>query len=276
MRAIAMQQAEIIDTYCFFDTFCVWGHEVKIFSHSLIGLLALLGLTLSGVFAPATLANERLNPQSKEGAPVGEFFMGGAFTTSSWISWAGAVKSLSSSLYDEGWRMRVLGAYGRYSFSTDGQPNSANPALFEITPGYQFKTGPVISKIYGGLHGEQHKLANPDPDNKTAGMGYGAKVILENWIDLPMNSFASLDGSFSTLNTSYQGTLRAGSAYYFPQLTLGPEVQIVGNEEYYQLRAGLFGRWKLETGSIKASIGYAEDYDQQSTPYISFSWLRRF
>ena len=80
----------------------------------------------------------------------------------------------------------------------------------------------------------------------------------------------------STLNTSYQGMLRAGSAYLYPQLTLGPEVQIIGNEEYYQLRAGLFGRWSRPNGSLEGSIGYAEDYDRKSTPYVSFSWLKRF
>ena len=235
-------------------------------------------MILLGAPNPAVLAGASTDPASTEPIlePVGEFFTGGSLTNNSWISWAGAVKSLSSSLYEEGWRIRVLGAYGRYSFLTDGQSNSANPALFEITPGYQFKTGPLITKIYAGLHGEQHKLGNPDPDNKTKDMGYGAKIIFENWIDLPMNSFASLDGSFSTLNTSYQGMLRTGSAYFYPQLTFGPEVQIIGNEEYYQLRAGLFGRWSRPNGSLEASIGFAEDYDHKNTPYASFSWLKRF
>ena len=248
---------------------------MKDFSHRSICLLAMI---LLGAWVPAAYADAASVPHADEAIlePVGEFFTGGALTKTSWISWAGAVKSLSGDLYRDGWRMRVLAAHGRYSFLTDGQANHANPSLFEITPGYRFKTGPLISKLYAGLHGEHHKLANPDTNNKAKGMGYGAKVILENWVDLPMNSFASLDGSFSSLNTSYQGTLRAGSAYYFPQLTLGPEVQIVGNEEYYQLRVGLFGRWKRPNGSLEASIGYAEDYDHQSTPYVSFSWLRRF
>ena len=226
---------------------------MKVFSHSLIRLLAMIML---GAYVPTAYADAPLDRPAVEPilVPVGEFFTGGALTNNSWISWAGGVKSLSSNLYRDGWRIRVLAGYGRYSFLTDGQPNSANPALFEITPGYQFKAGPLISKLYVGLHGEQHKLANPDLGNKAQGMGYGAKVILENWIDLPMNSFASLDGSFSSLNTSYQGMLRAGSAYYFPQLTLGPEVQIVGNEEYYQLRAGLFGRWRRPNGSLGSPV----------------------
>ena len=197
-------------------------------------------------------------------------------TKNSWISWSGLVKSLSANLYQEGWRIRVLGAYGRYGFTTGGIANTANPALFEIMPGYQFKTGPIISKLYLGLHGEHHKLANPDPGHQAAGMGYGLKVLSENWIDLPMNSFVSLDGSFSTLNTSYQAMLRTGMARYMPKLSLGPEIGIVGNEEYYQLRAGGFARWKLENGSIEGSAGYAEDYDKKSSPYFSVSWLKQF
>ena len=97
----------------------------------------------------------------------------------------GAVKSFSTSLYDEGWRLRVLGAYGQYGLITDGQSNMAEPLLFEITPGMQFKTGPLISKIYLGLHGEQHKLNRPDANSKLKNMGYGAKIISENWLNLP-------------------------------------------------------------------------------------------
>ena len=192
------------------------------------------------------------------------------------MSWTGVVKSLASTIHEEGWRIRALGAYGQYGFTTDGQLNYANPALFEITPGYQFKTGPLISKIYMGLHGEQHQLARPDVNNKAAGMGYGFKVISENWLNLPMNSFASLDGSFSTLNMSYQAMFRTGMAHFMPRLSLGPEFQIVGSDEYYQLRLGGFARWKLAKGSVEASAGYAQDQDEIQTPYISVSWLKRF
>jgi hypothetical protein len=208
--------------------------------------------------------------------PVGELFIGGTKTNNTWIGWAGMVKSLSSSLYDEGMRLRMLTAYGRYHFTTDGQTNHATPALFEITPGYQFKIGPLISKAYLGLHGEHHKLARPDPFHKAAGMGYGLKVLSENWVDLPMNSFASLDGSFSTLNIAYQGMARVGMARFVRKLSVGPEIQIVGNEQFYQFRVGGFARLKLQNGSVEGSAGYAEDYDKKSTPYFSMSWLKQF
>ena len=91
-----------------------------------------------------------------------------------------------------------------------------------------------------------------------------------------MNSFASLDASFSTLNSSYQGMLRFGSAKYVERLTVGPEAQITGNGEYYQLRFGGFARWKLGDGQLEASAGIARNYDQKTTPYISASWLKRF
>ena len=219
--------------------------------------------------------------------PTGEIFTGGNFTKNAWISWAGAVKSFSpnfsgsdfsnkASLYDKGWRLRVLGAYGQYKLITDGQANTATPQLFEITPGYQFKAGPLISKFYLGLHGEQHKLNQPDPNSTLRDMGFGAKIISENWLDLPHNSFASFDAAFSTLNNSYQAMARVGSAKYVERLTLGPEAQVVGNGEYYQLRVGSFARWKLGDGQIEASMGIARNYDEKTTPYFSASWLKRF
>jgi len=208
--------------------------------------------------------------------PVGEVFTGGAFTQNAWMSWAGAVKSLSTSLYEPGWRLRVLGAFGQYGLVTNGLANRANPQLFEITPGYQFRFGPLISKIYMGLHGEQHRLNFPDPNSKLRDMGYGAKFISENWLDLPQNSFASFDASFSTLNSSYQAMMRVGSAKLVERLTLGPETQVMGNGEYYQLRFGGFARWKLADGQIEASLGIARNYDKKTTPYFGASWLKRF
>ncbi len=208
--------------------------------------------------------------------PVGEVVTGGAFTRNAWMSWAGAVQSLSTSLYESGWRLRVLGAYGQYGLVTNGLANRANPQLFEITPGYQFTFGPLISKIYMGLHGERHKLNVPDPDSKLRDMGYGAKFISENWLDLPQSSFASFDASFSTLNTSYQATARIGSAKLVERLTLGPEAQVVGNGVYYQLRAGGFARWKLSKGQIEANAGLARNYDKKTSLYFGASWLKRF
>ena len=231
---------------------------------------------MAGLLAciPASGAVDRAATPADQ--PTGELFGGGNLAANSWMSWTGMVKSLSGGLYEEGWRLRLLGAYGRYSFTGNNGPNMASPALFEVTPGYQFKTGPVISKIYVGLHGEQHRFSRPDPGNKLSHMGYGLKVISENWIDLPMRSFVSLDASFSSLRTGYQGQLRAGSAKLIPRLTLGPEAGIVGNEKYYQLRLGGFARWKLENGQIEGSAGYTRDYDGKGSPYFSASWLKRF
>ena len=242
-------------------------------------ILYQLGVLVSANLAPElALADvKKFEPSSQSSVePTGEIFTGGTLTGNTWITWGGVVKSLSGSLYDEGWRLRALAAYGQYEFTSGGLPNTANPALFEITAGYQFKTGPAISKLYLGLHGEQHKFARPAPGNRLARMDYGLKVISENWIDLPMRSFVSLDGSFSTLNTAYQGQLRVGTGHYVERLSMGPELQVVGNEEFYQLRFGGFARWKLETGQIEASAGYTRDYNEKGSPYFSASWLKRF
>jgi Cellulose biosynthesis protein BcsS len=243
--------------------------------HSSYAFISILFLLVSTILAPRIVSAEPLDSQ-KSDQPTGEVFTGGTLSGNSWISWAGVVKSLSSGLYDEGWRLRAFGAYGQYGFISGDQSNSATPTLFEIMPGYQFKTGPLISKLYMGLHGEHHKFKRPDPGNKIAGMGYGFKVISENWIDLPMNSFASLDGSFSTLNTSYMGMLRVGTAKYVDRLFLGPEVQIIGNEENYYFHFGGFARWKMKDSQIEGSAGFAKDFDKKNTPYFSISWLKKF
>ncbi len=212
-----------------------------------------------------------------DAAPLtGELFAGGVLTGKSWISWAGFVKNMQDGRHEKGWRLRVLAAYGQYEFTSGGLPNTANPALFEVTPGYRFRSGPLISKIYMGLHGEKHKFLRPDAGNKLSKPGYGFKIISENWIDLPMNGFVSLDGSFSTLHNSYQGQVRLGSSWYVNRLSMGPEVQIVGNEENHQLRFGGFVRWKMKTGQIEGSAGYTKDFDKDNTPYFGISWLTRF
>ena len=246
-------------------------------SRGVVVVLAMVLSALSVLTAPYALAGGALAQD-----PSGELFGGGHLSHKSWISWAGAVQGFApaftgrGSLYQSGWRLRGLVAYGQYGLVTDGQPNIATPMLFEITPGVQLRSGPLISKLYLGLHGEQHRLDRPDPGSRLRELGYGVKIISENWLNLPMNSNASLDLSFSTLNTSYQAMLRLGSAHFVPRLTLGPEAQLVGNGEYYQLRLGSFARWKLAHGQIEASGGISRNYDQKTSPYISLSWLKHF
>lgn len=208
--------------------------------------------------------------------PLHEVFSGVVVSRQAWTSWAGGVTSFTGDLYRSGWRGRLVAGYGGYRFVTDGADNFANPALLEIMAGYQFRKGPVISKLYGGLHGEDHRLQRPDPDNRSAGMHYGVKLLSENWIDLPASSHAGLNLSYSTLNQRYQAQLRLGSEYLLPTVVLGPEAHITGNQHHYQLRFGGFLRWNSERGSIEASGGVARNYDGKGTPYLGASLLRRF
>lgn len=232
----------------------------------------LLLFALLAVLLPARgLAGEAVRPD-----PVTEVFTGGQMTGRSWIGWAGAVHSFTGSLYDSGWRARLAGAYGRYSYDAGPFINEAQPALFELMPGYQLRHGPLIAKVYLGLHGEQHHLATADPGHQTADMGYGVKLLSETWIDLPGRSFASLDAAYSTRNSSFEATLRAGSAKLMPQIHLGAEAAISGDIECNQLHIGGFARYALGRYSLEASGGYALDYRREGAPYVGMSLLRRF
>ena len=205
-----------------------------------------------------------------------EIFSGGVLAQNSWISWSGGVHSLTGNLYGSGWRMRVLGAYGKYVYDQGPFYNQAEPVLVEVTPGYQWRKGPLISKLFVGLHVEKHRLARPDANNTSAPLGYGLKLVSENWLNLPWDGFVSVDASFSTRNNAFQASIHTGAARLVRRITLGPEAHIIGNGEHFQLRGGGFARYRLEKGSIELSGGLARDYLGRQSPYFGMSWLRKY
>lgn len=236
----------------------------------------LLLLAAASAFAPARSAAGEPAANPAPGEPTAEVFSGGILAGHSWIGWAGAVGSLSGSLYDSGLRLRAVGCFGQYDYDMGRAANRAYPALVEITPGYQLRSGPLTQKLYLGLHAERHWLQQPDGGNRSAAAGLGGKVLSETWLDLPFNSFVSLDGSYATRNDAYQGMLRAGSAYYLPQLQLGFEAGAIGDSTSRQFRFGGLARQTLGRSTIEASGGYALDYDDAATPYVGVSLLHKF
>jgi hypothetical protein len=239
-------------------------------------------LLASALLAPAQgIAEEGapVAPAAEASAvePKAEVFSGGILAGHSWTSWTGGVGSFAGSLYDSGFRLRAVACLGQYDYEMGGGAiNRAYPSLVELTPGYQLRTGPLTTKLYLGLHAEKHWLQQADAGNRSSETGLGAKVLSETWLDLPFNSFVSLDLSYAGRNGAHQGMLRAGSAHYLPKLQLGGEAGVIGDETSRQYRIGGLARYTYGRSMIEASGGYALDYDAHSTPYVGLSLTHKF
>jgi hypothetical protein len=92
-------------------------------------------------------------------------------------------------LYASGWRVRAVGAYGRYDYdSTLFDGSNYVPTTFDAQVafaaaflGYQFQPGAVIVKVFGGIEVEDQHVVPRDPNNSVQGTKIGFR-LLADWI----------------------------------------------------------------------------------------------
>ena len=192
--------------------------------------------------------------------------------------------ALGKSLYEPGWRLRAVGAYGTYHYDGtlfdgmnyvptrfDGQVGYA--AAFV---GYQFCPGVVIAKLFGGIEAEDQHIVPRDPNNSVQGTEVGFKLLAEIWYDLSERWFLSADASYGTAFQEYFSLVRMGYRVR-PKLALGLEGGALGNEEYDAGRGGGFVRVDFRALEVTLSGGFTGNYlEDDPSGYVSLGFYRPF
>jgi hypothetical protein len=96
-------------------------------------------------------------------------------------------------LYQPGFRLRAIGAYGPYDYEgtrlVDGAylPTTfdGEDAYLAALIGYQFRPGRLIFKLFAGIEAEDQHIVPHDPNNSVQGSALGFKLQAESWLDLP-------------------------------------------------------------------------------------------
>ena len=220
-------------------------------------------------------------PQLKP--PTSEVSAGIDVTAHSWSVYSGFTSTFGGSILKDGWRYRITGGYGEYNYTSTRWtgasaivvPFDGSVTFADILVGYQQTFGALTVKLFGGAAVQDHAITPFDVENRVQGQAWGAKGVVETWLNLGERAFGQLDLSYATSNESYVGRLRLGYKIW-PQLSAGMEAGLAGSEDYGSGRAGAFVRYEAAFGEASLSAGAAGDRSDMTGAYGTVNVLYRF
>jgi cellulose biosynthesis protein BcsS len=199
-------------------------------------------------------------------------------------AYVGAGTALGKGVYEPGFRLRAVGSFGRYHYDgtllTGGayMPTTfdGQDAFLAALAGYQFRKGPLITKLFAGLEAEDQQILPHDPNNAVQGSEIGLWLATENWLDISPKLFLSVDASYGTAFQEYCALTRLGFRLR-PRLALGFEGGALGNEEYNAGKGGGFVRINLRDTEFTLSGGFTGNYlEDLPSGYVSLGVYRTF
>ena len=135
------------------------------------GGIVFLGLCLSACAASAA-----------PDAPRTEYFTGFEVSDNYASGYVGGGYAFGKAgLYEQGFRLRAVGAFGRYHYEGTLPVDGAYvPTIFDgqdaslaALIGYQFRPGRLILKLFAGVEAEDQRIVPHDPNNSVQGSALG-------------------------------------------------------------------------------------------------------
>lgn len=254
-------------------------------------ILASLATAMAALACPTSSAAQN--------AANHELWVGAIATEASWMVYSGGTSAPFGDLDGNGWRVRAHGGTGVYSFRGHQRQDDGSYAplsyrddvgFLDAMIGYHAQVGPLTAKFFAGATFTEHDVEGPaDFTPEISGQTWGPKGQIELWLDPGGSTWASVNGSFTTLLDSYNLNARVGWRV-LPNLSLGFETMLnnrVADEVDLAgayASGGAFARYAWGTGEVSLSGGLTIDLDTDSTividdpvsPYISATWLTKF
>ncbi|MGH6825112.1 cellulose biosynthesis protein BcsS [Methyloceanibacter sp.] len=216
--------------------------------------------------------------------PHAEIFTGLDASNNATTGYLGAGYAFGKGLYAPGWRVRAVGALGRYDYQGTlfgagadlGTTFDGDASYGAALLGYQFRSRTLIVKLFAGVEAEDQRISPRDPANSVQGNAVGLKLAAESWLDVSPRWFLSVDASYGTAFQQYWSLARAGYRLG-PRFSLGIEGGALGNEEYDAGRGGGFLRADLHAIELTLSGGFTGNYlEDEPSGYMSLGVYRAF
>jgi hypothetical protein len=217
--------------------------------------------------------------------PRTEIFTGFEASDNYASGYVGGSYALSKTgLYEPGFRLRAVGAYGRYHYDgtlpgNDGEVPTTfdgEDAFLSALVGYQFRPGRLIVKLFAGIEAEDQHIVPHDPNNLVQGSELGLRLQAETWFDISPRVFLSADAAYGTAFQEYCGLARFGLRLK-PRLSLGLEGGALGNEEYDAGRGGGFVRLNFHDTEVTLSGGFTGNYlEETPSGYVALGVYRTY
>lgn len=266
-----------------------------------------VGVTVCAMMAldPAGLSAT----EAEQEEPWREVWVGARASENYWLAYTGSTIAPFSGLYEDGVRLRFVSGYGgyRYRYSLlrqdrNGASNVGRELSFEGETtfsdglvGYLVRLGPLTAKAFAGVSMIDHTVTGQngltDDANLVQGLEVGPKGVVELWLNMGNNAWASLDLSYTTAHDTGAARVRAGYRL-LPTLSTGIEAgfdtnaQSLGayaadpNASIGEGTSGVFVRYEWNGGEISASGGVsgevASEAELGTTPYATLNWISHF
>jgi Cellulose biosynthesis protein BcsS len=231
-----------------------------------------------------------------------------------WLVYSGVTVAPFGHIHEEGWRVRLAGGYGGYKYSGDRsidatpdiQRFEAKTYYTDVLAGYLARWGPLTAKAFAGVSFIGHNITPFDTENIAVGDEIGAKGVIELWLNIGTNAYASLDLGWSSAHNTRSARSRIGFRVT-PTLSIGVEDGInldaqgdcdlgwstatecdgqnhidsgkTGLFDYS--RGGVFVRYEWDGGEISASGGVAGGIIGSSErdgpdPYVTINYITQW
>ena len=123
-------------------------------------------------------------------APHAEIFTGFEASNNATGGYVGARLRLRQGTLRAGWRLRAVGAFGRYDYQGRCSRGGTVATTFDgeisygaALIGYQFRRQALFLKFFAGIEGEDQHITPHDPNNSVQGSAVGLKLQAESWLD---------------------------------------------------------------------------------------------
>jgi hypothetical protein len=149
--------------------------------------------------------------KASQDAPTLEASAGADVTAHSWSTYTGLTATFGGSLFDDGWRIRLGGGYGAYSYSSTRWTGSAvvvvpfdgTVTFADALIGYQQQWGALTLKVFAGAVAQHNSMTPVDIESSVHGTRWGAKGAVEAWLDIGASAFAQLDPSTTAMARAF-------------------------------------------------------------------------
>lgn len=157
-------------------------------------------------------------------APRLESWTGGAATADAWSFYGGITYAPFSAIDEAGWRVRTVGGGGAFRYRKDGVSFESRTGFADLLAGYQWRSGPLTAKAFGGVTMLGTVSSPLDPDVEVLDGKVGAKAVAELWLNLGDYAFLQADTTLSDVGPLLAARARLGASV-LPWLSLGPEIK---------------------------------------------------
>lgn len=218
-----------------------------------------------------------------------EAWAGADVSENVWMVYSGATLAPWSAMHEPGWRVRVAGGYGAYSYSKtptakkDDESREilafdATTYFTDVLVGYLVRLGDLTAKAFVGASVVSHDITPDDVYTIASGDEVGVKGVIELWLNMGERGWGSLDLSWSSAHETRSARSRVGYRVW-PRVSLGLEagLNVDAQGECRMKKAGIprcgFADRDPETGEVHRRYEAADLLDYaRGGAFARYEW----